>query len=149
MKRIIGFMFVALIAASGLSAQAWNRAGVDTAVRPIESAESITVEGKLALVNGMIAIESGDTTYYVGGLNRLIGFVDGLEEGSRVKVEGYAFELPAAPEYVQLRAESLEFNGRSFDLSAAMGRSMGKQGMSQGMSQGARGGSTSGRGPRR
>jgi hypothetical protein len=82
-----------LIAAGSLSAQAFGPASAPAA-RP----RMLDRKGRrqTCLVNGMIAVQSGGKTYYVGGLNRLIGFIDGLKEGASVKLEGYAFALPGA-----------------------------------------------------
>ncbi|GAB1484562.1 hypothetical protein MASR2M78_33800 [Treponema sp.] len=121
MKRIFVIVAASLIAAASLSAQAWGSAAPGAA---FQAAETVKVEGKLALVNGMIAVQSKDKTYYVGGLNRLVGFVDGLKEGSNVKLEGAAIALPMAPEYMHLRVTKLSFNGKDYDLSQANGRGM-------------------------
>jgi hypothetical protein len=49
----------------------------------------ITVNGTLELNDGMILLKSGRTTYLTRGLERLIGYIDGLKEGSQVTIEGY------------------------------------------------------------
>ncbi|MFQ3547536.1 MAG: hypothetical protein SNJ56_04300 [Termitinemataceae bacterium] len=133
MKRILIIVAAGLIAAGSLSAQAMGYGpGVAAAVQT-QNLQTVKVEGKLALVNGMIAVQSSGKTYYVGGLNRLIGFIDGLKEGSSVKLEGYAVALPGAPEYLHLRVTKLTFNGKDYDLSNSFGRGMGAMG-SMGMS---------------
>ena len=81
---------------------------------PGQSRDSLTIQGTLSFVNGQIALESGETTYYVWGLDRLFGFVDGLKEGAAVTLEGYAEEIPLAPEYRLFLAEKLVFNGREY-----------------------------------
>jgi hypothetical protein len=123
MKRIIAIAAVALIAAGSLFAQT-RGPRVDGSGPQIQSVETVKVEGKLALVNGFIAVQTKDKTYYVMGIRRLIGFVDGLKEGAAVKLEGEAFELPMAPEYLHLRVTKLTFNGKDYDLSQAFGRGM-------------------------
>jgi len=86
------------------------------------AAESVTVSGTLAVARGRIVVSSGGTTYVVGGLHRLVGFVDGLREGAAVTVQGLAF--PAGREgVVVLRGESLTLDGRSYELAAPRDRS--------------------------
>jgi hypothetical protein len=48
-----------------------------------------TVSGTLQLRNGMIALETADTVYYVPLLERFVGFIEGLKEGATVELEGY------------------------------------------------------------
>jgi len=120
MKRILIIVAAGLIAAGSLSAQAFGPASAPAS--QTQNVQTVKVEGKLALVNGMIAVQSGGKTYYVGSLNRLIGFIDGLKEGASVKLEGYAFALPGAPEYLYLRVTKLSFNGKDYDLSNSFGR---------------------------
>ncbi len=127
MKRTAIIVIAALVAASTVSAQAWGGRGA-IAQNAIEETETIKVEGKLSLINGFMAVETGGKTYYVSGLQRLIGFVDGLKEGASVKLEGYSVEIPAAPEYAHLRVAKLTVNGKDYDLSAnapAMGGNFG------------------------
>ncbi|MDR0710669.1 MAG: hypothetical protein LBF77_11455, partial [Spirochaetaceae bacterium] len=73
-----------------------------------------TIQGALSFINGQIAVKSGETTYYVRGLDRLFGFVDGLKEGAAVTLEGYAGEIPSVPEYKYFLAEKLTFNGKEY-----------------------------------
>jgi len=120
MKRIIVIAAVSLIGAGSLFAQV--RGPVIGTGQQIQSVETVKVEGKLALVNGFIAVQAKDKTYYVMGIQRLIGFIDGLKEGASVKLEGEAFEVPLAPEYLHLRATKLTFNGKDYDLSTGFGR---------------------------
>lgn len=126
MKRILIIVAAGLIATGSLSAQAFGPGPL--AATQTQNLQTVKVEGKLALVNGMISVQSGGKTYYVGGLNRLIGFIDGLKEGSSVKLEGYAVALPAAPEYLHLRVTKLTFNGKEYDLSNSFGRGIGAMG---------------------
>ncbi len=120
MKRALAIVTAALVAAGSLSAQTWGPRPI-APTGTVAAAEIVKVEGKLALVNGMIAVKDKDKTYYVGGLNRLVGFIDGLKEGAAVKLEGEAFAVPAAPEYLHLRATKLTFAGKDYDLSQTMG----------------------------
>ena len=120
MKKILVLVLSGLILAGTLSAQAAT--GSVTPATVAQTATITKVEGKLALVNGIIAIQVKDMTYYLGGLERLIGFIDGLKEGATVKVEGYVQTLPAAPEYAHMRLTKLTFNGKDYDLSQMGGR---------------------------
>jgi hypothetical protein len=47
------------------------------------------VSGTRGLSYGRIILKSGDTSYYTRGLERFIGFIDGLKEGAQVTIEGY------------------------------------------------------------
>jgi hypothetical protein len=49
-----------------------------------------TIKGALGLSNGKISVVSGNITYYVRGLERHVGFIDGLKEGAQVSLDGYA-----------------------------------------------------------
>jgi hypothetical protein len=121
MKKLSLILALALIA-TGLSfAQSAAQATVT-------AAPTITVEGKLALINGQIGIKSGSKTYYVSNLGRLVGFVDGVKEGATVKVEGYEFPLAQAPEYSHVRVTKLTVGGKDYDLSQTLGKGMGMMG---------------------
>jgi hypothetical protein len=76
--------------------------------------QKITVAGKLEWTNGRIAIKNAGKTYYVSGLNRLIGFVDGLKEGAQVSLEGLEFKIPAVPDYSFFRTSKVTFNGKDY-----------------------------------
>jgi hypothetical protein len=73
-----------------------------------------TIQGVLDFVNGRVAVKTEETTYYVRGLDRLFGFVDGLKEGAAVTLEGYAVDIPPAPEYKHFLVEKLSLNGREY-----------------------------------
>jgi hypothetical protein len=47
-------------------------------------------------------------------LDRLFGFVDGLKEGAPVKLDGYAADIPIAPEYKFFLVEKLTLNGKEY-----------------------------------
>jgi hypothetical protein len=49
-----------------------------------------TIRGTLGLSNGRISVVSGTITYYVRGLERFVGFIDGLKEGAQISLDGYA-----------------------------------------------------------
>jgi hypothetical protein len=48
-----------------------------------------TVDGIIGLSNGRIVLRSDDTIYYTRGLDRFIGFIDGLKDGAQAAIEGY------------------------------------------------------------
>jgi hypothetical protein len=95
MKKLLLITMMALIAA-GVFAQT--------------DRETLTVNGKLVLVNGHIAVRTGDTVYFVVGINRLIGFVDGLKEEAVVTLDGYAREFP---KFRQIRSGNSAESGAS------------------------------------
>jgi hypothetical protein len=84
--------------------------------------EPVSVSGTLVLANGFIALKSGDTLYYTGGLERLVGFVDGLKENAQVRLEGYDFTRINTQTQAQaetkhfLRVIKLEIDGRSYEI---------------------------------
>jgi len=100
--RKIGFLLViAFLAIGTVSAQNWrNQWGIS---------QSITVEGTLQLQNGQIAVSTGNAVYYVPVLNQYIGFIDGLKEGARISVLGYASGNI-------LQASQVTINGKTYDF---------------------------------
>ena len=77
--------------------------------------EPVTIAGRLALSNGHIVVQSGDDVYYVMGIQRLIGFVDGLKEGAQVSLEGYVRNTQKENAKM-MRASKLTIAGKSYDL---------------------------------
>jgi hypothetical protein len=118
MKRcflpIIAFLFIAgfAFAQSGPQNQGQFPPGPNSG--PRQPPQTVTLKGPLSFVNGQIAVKSAGTTYYVRGLNRLFGFVDGLREGAEVTLEGYATDIPIAPEYKHFLVDKLTFNGKEY-----------------------------------
>jgi hypothetical protein len=97
--------------------------------------EPVSVSGTLVLADGFIALKSGDTLYYTGGLERLVGFVDGLKENAQVRLEGYDFSRAARtqdatqPETTHFfRVTKLEIDGRSYETSRMAGGGFSGQG---------------------
>jgi len=99
MKKLGFVLVIAFLAISGISAQNWG------------NSQSITVEGTLQLQNGQIAVSTGNAVYFVPELERFVGFIDGLREGARVSVAGYA-----SGNYLQ--PVQMTLNGKSYDLGA-------------------------------
>jgi hypothetical protein len=129
MKRTLIFMLLLLMAAAGaLFAQTQEpdnksprrresppdgRIGPHREFR--QNPETSTITGKLELINGNIAVKNGDIVYYTIGLDRLIGFVDGLKEGAQVSLEGWSIAASRDPEYRRFLVSKLTFNGKEYD----------------------------------
>ena len=79
-------------------------------------AESVSISGNLTLVQGRIALSSGGTTYIIGGLHRHVGFIDGLNDGAAVTIEGNAFAIPDNENTKFLHVQKLTIGGRELDL---------------------------------
>jgi len=99
--------------AAMISAQGW---GGNRMPPRLPAAESVTVSGGLVVAHGLPALKSGDDIYILGGVNRLIGFIDGFKEGSQVTVEGSAFTNPKDKTMKFLRASKLTVNSKTYDL---------------------------------
>jgi len=84
--------------------------------RVLPPAETVTASGNLVVAHGMPAIRSGDTTYLVFGLNRLVGFVDGLREGAFVTIEGTARTSRNDNSLKFLMPSKLDLGGRNYEL---------------------------------
>ena len=78
--------------------------------------ESASVSGNLTIVRGMIAVNSGDLTYLAWGLQRFVGFIDGLKEGAAVTLEGSAFSVPQNEKVKFLQVQKMTLNGKDYDL---------------------------------
>jgi hypothetical protein len=111
MKRMICMLTVISCLAGTLFAQ--NRGTPGAGNR--EAPATLTVSGTLELINGNIGLKEGDAAYYVFGLDRLIGFVDGLKEGAAVTLEGRAFPAPRQPNFKVLVVSKLSFNGKDYE----------------------------------
>jgi hypothetical protein len=83
--------------------------------RGTNTQESVTIAGNLELIDGSIALRQDTVTYYTIGLNRLIGFIDGLKEGAAVTLEGTARKLPGDGDHRVLLVSKLEINGKTYD----------------------------------
>jgi hypothetical protein len=80
------------------------------------SPENVNVSGNLTIAQGMIAVTEKDTTYLVMGLNRYIGFIDGLKEGAAVTLEGYALPSSQNRTVKLLNVHKMTLNGKDYDL---------------------------------
>lgn len=130
MKKVAVLLVLALVVGGLAMAQpgpgAWDPpgpGGFGSQARPVPpayaqaQAETVKVDGTLSLINGRIGLKSGGKTYYVPMLGRYAGFIEGLKEGAYVKLEGYAFPIPMAPEYSMLRVTKLTVGSKDYDFS--------------------------------
>lgn len=78
--------------------------------------ESVTISGSLTLVKGTIAVISSDVTYIAAGLQRYVGFIDGLKAGAAVTLEGNAFSVPKDEKTKFLQVKKLTLSGKDYDL---------------------------------
>ncbi|MDR2185021.1 MAG: hypothetical protein LBO80_05060 [Treponema sp.] len=119
MKKSVFFAILIVIAA-GAFAQSRDRQDREGWRQP----PAVTVSGTLSLIDGRIALENDTATYYVAGLERLIGFVDGLKEGAGVTLEGFVRPLHrrdrggVEKERHLLRVTKVTLDGRNYDLPA-------------------------------
>jgi len=103
MKKIVLFCLFAAIMGGSIFAQS--------------NAPTTTIRGTLGLSNGRISVVDGDVTYYVRGLGRFVGFIDGLKEGAQVSLDGYA----AAPRTEGQKDRffnpvKLTLNGKNYEI---------------------------------
>lgn len=123
MKKAVIVLVLALVAGGFAMAQPVGGPMMGPYGRPLAPAyaqqptETVKVDGTLTLINGRIGLKSGGKTYYTPMLGRYAGFIEGLKEGAFVRLEGYAYPLPAAPEYAVLRVTKLSVSGKEYDFS--------------------------------
>ncbi|MDR0878255.1 MAG: hypothetical protein LBN21_09390 [Treponema sp.] len=87
--------------------------------------EKTTLSGVLGIKGGMIALENSGVTYYLVGLNRFVGFIDGLKAGAAVTLEGFAAPLPQAQQKIEgqfFRITKLTLAGKDYELAPAAGQ---------------------------
>ena len=82
--------------------------------------EKTSVTGNLTLVNGMIAVSSNDTTYITRGLQRFIGFIEGLKFGASVTIEGNSFSVSDKNDIKFLAAEKIIIDGKEYNIGNPM-----------------------------
>jgi hypothetical protein len=87
-----------------------------------------TVNGTLGLSGGRIVLKSDDTNYYVRGLERFIGFIDGLKDGAQAAIEGYVSSpsLEGGTERL-LFPVKLTLNGKDYEVGPANTAAWGRQ----------------------
>jgi hypothetical protein len=113
MKKIV--LFVLLTAAAGGILLAQTNTPAPAAIK-----------GTLGLSSGRIAVKSGGLTYYVRGLERFIGFIDGLKDGAQVSLEGYA-SAPSVEGHTErlFYPVKLTLNGKDYEVGSAQAASGG------------------------
>jgi len=104
MKKIVLLCLLAALMCGSLFAQSNTPA-------------TTNIRGTLGLSAGRIAVVSGNITYYVRGLERFVGFIDGLKEGAQVSIDGYA----AAPTVEGQKDRlfypvTLTLNGKNYEV---------------------------------
>jgi len=130
MKRALLMVLLVSFAVTMTFAQGNNRQGKDSSHKgqrnfsqqrnhnrtPPPAPESISVSGNLTIAQGMIAVTSNDTTYLAGGLNRFVGFIDGLKEGAAVTLEGFTRPVPRSENVKFMMVQKMSLNGKDYDL---------------------------------
>lgn len=127
MKQKVLCILLGLSIVSLASAQRKDRFGWGWGFPPVgpgaaqAMGQPVTVAGNLTIIQGGIAVQDKGVTYHVRGLNRFIGFIDGLKDGASVTLEGSAFTYPPDDKIKFLRVAKLTFNGKDYDLAPPEG----------------------------
>lgn len=127
MKRMVLCVLLGFSMMSLISAQARNRRdcwGSPQNSPPIVL-ESVTVTGNLTIAQGRLAVKDNDITYQAPGLNRFIGFIDGLKDNAQVTLVGSAITSPFDPQTKVIRLSKLTINGKDYDMGPAPGTGAG------------------------
>ena len=97
MKRIVTVLAIAMTSAGIAFAQP-ARGGMGMGPNPSQQEEpkSLTIEGKLLIIDKFPALQTKDKTFILHWRNFYFNaYTDGIKEGSQLKVDGY--ELPGFP----------------------------------------------------
>jgi hypothetical protein len=100
MKKIT-FLLVAVLLTASLYAQ--------DRVERLRDINSISIDGILKLERGLVAVDSGESVYFVPLLTRYIGFISELKEGEMISVEGYVFRNVIHPNKVIINDKTYDF----------------------------------------
>ena len=106
MATLVGLACIGSVSAHG---KGWYRWGY-----PMVPAQTVTVSGKLQLINGEIAVVQGSNTYYAHGLKGLVGFIPDLQEGTQVTLEGYSILMPYTTNVYRFKVIKLTLNGKEY-----------------------------------
>jgi hypothetical protein len=109
MKKFGFIIVIACLVIGTASAQNWNN-GWGT---PVQTGQAISISGTLQLQNGVIAVVSGNTAYYVPSLTQYIGFIEGLREGAQISVDGYFYGNYVQPTRVVISGKSYDFSANT------------------------------------
>ncbi|GHV89760.1 hypothetical protein AGMMS50268_02630 [Spirochaetia bacterium] len=75
------------------------------------------ISGVLGISRGMITLtDKNGVAWYILGLDRFIGFIDGLDLGEEVELEGYAPASPGSSQERFFQATKLILDGMDYDL---------------------------------
>ena len=112
MKKLAVFLFVSVLLAGTVFAQ--NKDNRSERNNRKQEVTKVTIDGVLKLEKGIVAVTSGDSVYFVPILNRYIGFIDGLKEGTKVSIEGSQIKDVIRPVKVIINGKSYDFpeNGK-------------------------------------
>jgi hypothetical protein len=122
-KKFAVFLFISVLLAGTIFAQ--NKDNRPDRNNRKQEVTKVTIDGILKLEKGVVAVASGDSVYFVPRLNRYIGFIDGLKEGTKVSVEGSQIKDVIRPVKVTINGKSYDFpeNGkRDADNKFSQGR---------------------------
>jgi len=98
-----------------------------------------TIRGTLGLSGGRISVVSGNITYYVSGLSRFVGFIDGLKEGAQVSLDGYATAPTIEGQnYRTFYPVTLSLNGKTYEVGSTTVGNMARGRNSKGTGLGGR-----------
>jgi len=76
-----------------------------------------TIKGTLKISGNRFSVVSGNITYSVRGLERLVGVVDGLKDGAQVSMEGYATAPTTAGQNERVfNPVRLTINGKTYEV---------------------------------
>ncbi|GHT93026.1 hypothetical protein FACS1894140_5810 [Spirochaetia bacterium] len=82
------------------------------------------ISGILGVSRGMITlVDRRGVAWYIVGLDRFVGFIDGLDLGQEVEVEGYAAVVPGSSQERFFQATKLILDGMDYDLTPFPGGS--------------------------
>ena len=111
MKKIVLVCLFTAIIGGGIFAQS--------------NAPTTTIRGTLGLSNGKVSVVSGNITYYVRGIGRFVGFIDGLKEGAQVSLDGYASVPTVEGQKDRLfYPVTLTLNGKTYEVGSPEARNM-------------------------
>jgi len=85
------------------------------------TSEKITVRGNLAILQDMIAVRSGNTTFLVPELKKYSDFIDDLKDGVPVTIEGSVLNNPDDSKVKTIIPTKMTLAGKEYDLTSFRG----------------------------